>query len=197
MNIAIIPARGGSKRIPKKNIKEFCGKPMIAWSIELAISSELFDDVIVSTDDDDIADDYVDTLLSSIVSLKGNFDVLTFKTAHYIDGVYNRDVVYSTTKGNKDRADYYIRWANAICCWRVDFAKMIGYGQVTFGEDSDFGSRANKKRPKEVFINKVLYKHLWSSELSTGEVVNEGKYKLTYGFPKPEHTEHLVIHSIT
>jgi pseudaminic acid cytidylyltransferase len=56
MNIAIIPARGGSKRIPKKNIKEFCGKPMIAWSIELAISSELFDDVIVSTDDDDIAD---------------------------------------------------------------------------------------------------------------------------------------------
>ena len=51
MNIAIIPARGGSKRIPKKNIKSFCGKPMIAWSIEAAIKSKCFDKIIVSTDD--------------------------------------------------------------------------------------------------------------------------------------------------
>jgi len=55
MNIAIIPARGGSKRIPRKNIKEFCGKPMIAWSIEAAKASGLFDHVIVSTDDVEIA----------------------------------------------------------------------------------------------------------------------------------------------
>lgn len=55
MRIAIIPARGGSKRIPRKNIKEFRGKPMIAWSIEAAISSHCFDEVIVSTDDDEIA----------------------------------------------------------------------------------------------------------------------------------------------
>ena len=55
MNIAIIPARGGSKRIPRKNIKEFCGKPMIAWSIEAALKSGCFDQVIVSTDDEDIA----------------------------------------------------------------------------------------------------------------------------------------------
>lgn len=55
MNIAIIPARGGSKRIPRKNIKEFCGKPMIAWSIEAAISSGLFEHVIISTDDPEIA----------------------------------------------------------------------------------------------------------------------------------------------
>jgi len=55
MNIAIIPARGGSKRIPKKNIKNFCGKPIIGWSIELAIKSGCFDKVIVSTDDEDIA----------------------------------------------------------------------------------------------------------------------------------------------
>jgi N-acylneuraminate cytidylyltransferase len=53
--IAIIPARGGSKRVPGKNIKLFCGKPMIAWSIEVALTSELFDKVIVSTDDDEIA----------------------------------------------------------------------------------------------------------------------------------------------
>ena len=55
MNIAIIPARGGSKRIPKKNIKDFLGKPIIAYSIENAIDSNLFDRVIVSTDDDEIA----------------------------------------------------------------------------------------------------------------------------------------------
>lgn len=56
MNIAIIPARGGSKRIPRKNIKEFCGKPMIAWSIQTAISSHLFDQIIVSTEDPEIAE---------------------------------------------------------------------------------------------------------------------------------------------
>jgi len=55
MNIAIIPARGGSKRIPKKNIKLFCGKPLIAYSIETALKSKLFDKVVVSTDDDEIA----------------------------------------------------------------------------------------------------------------------------------------------
>lgn len=53
--IAIITARGGSKRIPKKNIKDFCGKPIIAYSIEAAISSELFDEVMVSTDSEEIA----------------------------------------------------------------------------------------------------------------------------------------------
>lgn len=56
MKIAVIPARGGSKRIPRKNIKEFCGKPMIVWSIEAALSSGCFDKVIVSTDDAEIAD---------------------------------------------------------------------------------------------------------------------------------------------
>lgn len=54
MNIAVIPARGGSKRIPRKNIKQFCGKPMIAWSIEAALHSGCFDQVIVSTDDEEI-----------------------------------------------------------------------------------------------------------------------------------------------
>jgi N-acylneuraminate cytidylyltransferase len=54
--VAIIPARGGSKRIPRKNIKAFHGKPMIAWSIEAATASGCFDKVIVSTDDAEIAD---------------------------------------------------------------------------------------------------------------------------------------------
>lgn len=54
-SVAIIPARGGSKRIPKKNIKDFHGKPLIAYSIEIALSSGLFERVIVSTDDEEIA----------------------------------------------------------------------------------------------------------------------------------------------
>ncbi len=55
-SIAIITARGGSKRIPKKNIKEFCGKPIIAYSIEAALYSGVFSEVMVSTDSDEIAE---------------------------------------------------------------------------------------------------------------------------------------------
>lgn len=56
MRIAVIPARGGSKRIPRKNIHPFCGKPIIAYSIEAAQASGLFDEIIVSTDDEEIAE---------------------------------------------------------------------------------------------------------------------------------------------
>ena len=55
MDVAIIPARGGSKRIPKKNIKLFKGKPIIYWSIKTAIKTNCFDRIIVSTDDNEIA----------------------------------------------------------------------------------------------------------------------------------------------
>lgn len=54
MKIAVIPARGGSKRIQRKNIKIFNGKPMIAWAIQIAQKSKLFDKIFVSTDDDEI-----------------------------------------------------------------------------------------------------------------------------------------------
>lgn len=55
-NLCIIPARGGSKRIPRKNIKDFLGKPIIAYSIEAALSSGIYDEVMVSTDDEEIAE---------------------------------------------------------------------------------------------------------------------------------------------
>jgi N-acylneuraminate cytidylyltransferase len=54
ITVAIIPARGGSKRIPRKNILEFCGKPMLVWSLEAAKASGVFDRIIVSTDDQEI-----------------------------------------------------------------------------------------------------------------------------------------------
>lgn len=56
MRVAVIPARGGSKRIPRKNIKPFNGQPMIAWSIQAAVQSCCFDRIIVSTDDEEIAE---------------------------------------------------------------------------------------------------------------------------------------------
>lgn len=55
-NLCIIPARGGSKRIPRKNIKPFMGKPIMAYSIEAALKSGLFDEVMVSTDDEEYAE---------------------------------------------------------------------------------------------------------------------------------------------
>lgn len=55
-SIAIIPARGGSKRIPRKNVKEFNGKPVVAYSIEAALNSNLFSEVMVSTEDKEIAE---------------------------------------------------------------------------------------------------------------------------------------------
>lgn len=54
--IAVITARGGSKRIPRKNIKDFCGKPILAYSIEAALDSGVFDEVMISTEDDEIAE---------------------------------------------------------------------------------------------------------------------------------------------
>ena len=54
-NLCIIPARGGSKRIPRKNVKPFLGKPMLAYSIETAMKSGLFNEIMVSTDDEEIA----------------------------------------------------------------------------------------------------------------------------------------------
>jgi len=55
MKLCVIPARGGSKRIPRKNVRLFAGRPMLAWSVEAALASGLFDRVMVSTDDDEIA----------------------------------------------------------------------------------------------------------------------------------------------
>lgn len=56
MRVAIIPARGGSKRIPRKNIRDFCGRPMLAWPLQAARASQCFERIIVSTDDAEIAD---------------------------------------------------------------------------------------------------------------------------------------------
>ena len=78
MNICVIPARGGSKRIPRKNIKLFHGKPIIAYSIDTAIKSKCFDKVIVSTDDDEIAE------VAKKYGAEGIYSILNNKNIRHI-----------------------------------------------------------------------------------------------------------------
>lgn len=103
MNIAIIPARGGSKRIPRKNIKTFCGKPMIAWSIEAAKKANLFDRIIVSTDDEEIAK----------VAKKWGAEVPFMRPAELSnDFVGTTEVIAHATKWAQDQG-----WSiKAVCC---------------------------------------------------------------------------------
>jgi len=93
MKLAIIPARGGSKRIPRKNIKLFHGKPMIAWSIESAHRSGCFDRIIVSTDDDEIAEVALkhgaDVPFKRPLELSGDFTETTPVIAHAINWIAN------------------------------------------------------------------------------------------------------------
>ena len=103
MNIAIIPARGGSKRIPRKNIKAFHGKPMIAYSIEAAQKSGCFDRIIVSTDDQEIAD----------TALKYGAEVPFLRPADIADD-------YATTMDVMEHAIQYLAKENIspefVCC---------------------------------------------------------------------------------
>ena len=89
-SICVIPARGGSKRIPSKNIKMFHGKPLIAWSIEVAKSSRLFEDVYISTDDEEIA----------IIAEKYGA-IIPFLRPDHLSDQYTSD---------KDVRDHFIEW---------------------------------------------------------------------------------------
>ncbi len=128
-NIAIITARGGSKRIPRKNIKEFCGKPIIAYSIEAALESGVFDEVMVSTDSEEIAaiakqygasvpflrseatsNDFATTkdvlleVLSEYKKLGKSFDVMTciYPTAPFVTAEKLRTAVEKLTDSDGD-----------------------------------------------------------------------------------------------
>jgi N-acylneuraminate cytidylyltransferase len=91
LKLAVIPARGGSKRIPRKNIRDFCGQPMVAWSIRAALDSGCFDHVLVSTDDEEIArvalDAGAEVPFRRPDELSGDFtptnEVVTHAVGHY------------------------------------------------------------------------------------------------------------------
>lgn len=102
-NLCVIPARGGSKRIPGKNIKDFLGKPIIAYSIEAALKSNLFQEVMVSTDDEQIAD----------IAIKFGAKVPFFRselTAN--DFAPLKSVIHEVTEKYRQRAQIF----DKICC---------------------------------------------------------------------------------
>ena len=98
--VAIIPARGGSQRIPRKNIRDFHGKPIIAYSIEAAQRSQLFDRIVVSTDDDEIAH----------VARRYRADVL-LRPAELADSITGTQAVVAHVLANQLRID-----AGLACC---------------------------------------------------------------------------------
>jgi N-acylneuraminate cytidylyltransferase len=101
--LALITARGGSKRIPRKNIKEFCGKPVLCYSIEAALSSQAFDEVMVSTDDTEIAE----------VALQAGASVPFFRSAEASgDYASTDDVIMEVLKEYEKNGVFFDRF----CC---------------------------------------------------------------------------------
>lgn len=102
-NLAIIPARGGSKRIPRKNIKHFLGKPIMAYSIEAALKSSLFDEVMVSTDDKEIAK-VAEKYNAKVPFFRSNENANDFATL--------ADVLIEVVNQYDERGQYF----DNICC---------------------------------------------------------------------------------
>jgi len=132
-NLAIIPARGGSKRIPKKNIKEFLGKPIIAYSIETALKSGLFAEVMVSTDSREIAE----------IAEKFGAKIPFFRTEETandyapLNDVFN-EVIEQYQKNNIFFDNY---------CMILPTAPLITVENLKKGFDLLLGSRFNSVRP--------------------------------------------------
>lgn len=102
-NLCIIPARGGSKRIPRKNIKSFLGKPIIAYSIEAAIESRMFSEIMVSTDDEEIAE----------VAIKYGASVpFTRSVNNSSDFATTMDVLSEVTENYRKMGMFF----DSICC---------------------------------------------------------------------------------
>lgn len=103
MKIAVITARGGSKRIPRKNIREFCGKPILAYSIEAALQSEVFDKVMVSTDDREISE----------IAVSYGAEVPFFRSGRTADDFASTaDVLEEVLQEYGKRGQHYDR----VCC---------------------------------------------------------------------------------
>ena len=101
--IAIITARGGSKRIPRKNIKKFCGKPILCYSIEAALATDVFDEVMVSTDDEEIAE----------VAKKAGANVPFFRSAETSnDFATTRDVLLEVVQKYEELGQHF----DIMCC---------------------------------------------------------------------------------
>jgi len=118
-NLCIIPARGGSKRIPRKNIKDFLGKPIIAYSIEAALQSNLFEEVMVSTDDFEIAE---------IAKCYGAKVPFMRSESNSNDFATTSDVIMEVLGGYKKQGREF---ENVCCCYAT--APLVTQNRITEG----------------------------------------------------------------
>lgn len=132
-NLAIIPARGGSKRIPRKNIKDFLGKPIIAYSIETALNSGLFDEVMVSTDDEEIA----------AVALQYGASVPFMRSEKTANDVATLSDVVEEVKNVYERENTFF---DNICCI-LSTAAFVTPDMLRKGFDFLVGTKADSVRP--------------------------------------------------
>ena len=119
MRVAVIPARGGSRRIPRKNVRAFCGRPVMAWVIETARASSLFEHVLVSTDDAEIRD----------IALQHGAECPFVRPAELADD----HTVTSAVIGHATRWGLDAGWAiDAVCCM-YPTAPLIDAGDLRRG----------------------------------------------------------------
>lgn len=132
-SIAIITARGGSKRIPRKNIKEFCGKPILAYSVEAAIQSGVFDTVMVSTDDREIAD----------IAVKYGAEVPFFRSEKTADDfATTTDVLFEVLDEYEKRGEHF-----EVGCCIYPTAPFVTGGKLREGMEALTNSGADTLIP--------------------------------------------------
>lgn len=168
-NIAIITARGGSKRIPKKNIREFCGRPIIEYSIRAALESKLFDEVMVSTDSEEIAEisrqcgasvpffrseensndyaitaDVINEVINEYEKLGKRFDTLCciYPTAPFVTAKKLSDAYNEMKKNNADSAMTVVRYG-----FPPQRAVVIRNGKIEFQYPEYYKTRSQDLEP--------------------------------------------------
>ncbi len=168
-NIAIITARGGSKRIPKKNIREFCGRPIIEYSIRAALESKLFDEVMVSTDSEEIAEiskqcgasvpffrsaqnsndyaitaDVINEVIIEYEKLGKRFDTLCciYPTAPFVTAKKLSDAYNEMKKNNADSAMTVVRYG-----FPPQRAVVIRNGKIEFQYPEYYRTRSQDLEP--------------------------------------------------
>ena len=167
--LAMITARGGSKRIPRKNIKEFNGKPIIAYSIEAALSSGVFDEVMVSTDDEEIAEiakkcgakvpffrsektandfattvDVIEEVLNTYKERGEEFDIFCciYPTAPFITAKRLKDAVEELSKSDADSLIPVVRFS-----YPPQRAMEVHDGKLVFRQPENLPKRSQDLEP--------------------------------------------------
>ncbi len=167
--LAMITARGGSKRIPRKNIKEFNGKPIIAYSIEAALSSGVFDEVMVSTDDEEIAEiakkygakvpffrsektandfattvDVIEEVLNTYKERGEEFDIFCciYPTAPFITAKRLKDAVEELANSDADSLIPVVRFS-----YPPQRAMEIHDGKLVFRQPENLSKRSQDLEP--------------------------------------------------